>query len=133
MRDVFAEWHRGVEVNVGAVDPPVGLREQPIGDEVARGAVARTKEGGTPSDAGFGVGIEAGLMCLHGTDAWLSCQVCAVAAGGGQLALGLGGAFELPDDVRALVPSGVRLRDALQRCRGADGPERHRTSVRRTP
>jgi inosine/xanthosine triphosphatase len=114
VRDVFAEWHRDVEANVGAVDPPAGLPEQPLGDEVARGAIARAKEGMTPSDADFGVGIEAGLIRLSGSDAWLSCQVCAIADREGRISLGTGPGYELPEELRAAVLAGTPLREALR-------------------
>jgi len=114
VRDAFAEWHRDVEANVGAVDPPAGLPEQPLGDEVARGAIARAKEGMTPSDADFGVGIEAGLIRLPGTDAWLSCQACAIADRGGRVFLGLGPGYELPEELHEAVLAGTPLREVLR-------------------
>ncbi len=114
VRDVFAEWHRDVEVNVMAVDPPAGLPEQPLGDGVARGAIARAKAGLARSDADVGVGIEAGLIRLPETDAWLSCQVCAVAEHEGAVFLGLGPGYELPEDLRVTVLAGTPLRQALR-------------------
>jgi len=45
VRDVFAEWHRNVEVHVGAVDPPSGLPEQPLADDVTRGAIHVLSDG----------------------------------------------------------------------------------------
>jgi len=114
VRAVFAEWHRGVEVTVGAVDPPAGLPEQPLGDDVARGAIARAEAGLARSDADFGVGVEAGLIRLPGTDAWLSGQVCAVADREGRIFLGLGPGYELPEGLRATVLAGTPLREALR-------------------
>ena len=114
VRDVFAKWHRGAEVNIGAVDPPGGLPEQPLGGDVARGAIARAEAGLARPDADFGVGIEAGLICLPATDAWLSCQVCAVADRDGRVSLGLGPGYELPEGLRAAVLAGTSLRQALR-------------------
>ena len=58
VRHVLAEWHRGVEANVGALDSLPGLAEQLLGDAVARGAIERAKEGVTPLDADFTVEID---------------------------------------------------------------------------
>ena len=123
VRDAFAEWHRGVEVNVGAVDPPAGLPEQPLGGDVAPGAIARAEAGLARSDADFGVGIEAGLISLPGTDAWLSCQVCAVADRDERVFLGLGPGYELPEGLRAAVLAGAPLREALRLSLSIDDAE----------
>jgi len=123
VRDAWEEWHRDVEANVGAVDPPAGLPEQPLGDDVARGAIARAKEGMTPSDADFGVGIEAGLIRLPGTDAWLSCQVCAIVDRAGRISLGTGPGYALPEELRAAVLAGTPLREALRISPSIDGTE----------
>jgi len=123
VRDAWEEWHRDVEVNVGVVDPPAGLPEQPLGDEVTRGAIARAKEGMTPSDADFGVGIEAGLIRLPGSGAWLSCQVCAIADRAGRISRGTGPGYELPEGLRAAVLAGTPLREALRTSLSIDDAE----------
>ncbi len=128
VRDAWEAWHRDVEVNVGAVDPPPGLPEQPLGDEVARGAIARAKAGLPPSDADFGVGIEAGLIRLPGCDSWFSCQVCAVADRDGRISLGLGPGYELPEALRAAVLDGTPLREALRQSLLIDDAE-HRGAI----
>ncbi len=114
VRDAFAEWHRGVETNVRAVDPTARLPEQPLGEEVGRGAVARAKTAIEPNDADRGVGIEAGLIQLPGSDRWLSVQVCAIADREGRISLGLGPGYELPEALRAAVLAGAPLREALR-------------------
>jgi inosine/xanthosine triphosphatase len=128
VRDVFAEWTRGIEVNVGAVDPPAGLSEQPLGDDVAPGAIARAKEGLAPADADFGVGIEAGLIRLPGSDAWLSCQVCAIADRGGRVFLGLGPGYELPEELHEAVLAGTPLCEVLRLRLSIDDAE-HRGAI----
>jgi len=123
VRDVFAEWTQGAQVDVGAVDPPAGLPEQPLGDDIARGAVARAEAGLARSEADFGVGIEAGLIRLPGTDAWLSCQACAIADRDGRVSLGLGPGYELPEALRATVMAGTPLRQALRLSLSTDDAE----------
>lgn len=128
VRDAWEGWHRHVEANVGAVEPPAGLPDQPLGDDVARGAIARAKEGTAPSDADFGVGIEAGLIRLPGSEAWLSCQVCAIADRAGRISLGTGPGYELPEGLRAAVLAGTPLREALRISLSIDDAE-HRGAI----
>jgi len=114
VRDAFAEWYRGIETNVRAVDPVERLLEQPLSEEVSRGAIARAKAAIAPNGADRGVGIEAGLIQLPGSDRWLSVQVCAIADRRGRISLGLGPGYELPEALRAAVLAGVPLREALR-------------------
>lgn len=114
VRDAFAEWYRGRKTNVRAVDPTGHLPVQPLGDDVARGAVARAKEAMEPDDADRGVGIEAGLMQLPGSDRWMSVQVCAIADREGRISVGHGPGYELPPELREAVLGGMPLRDALR-------------------
>jgi len=41
VKAAFAEWNPEADPNVRAIDPPERLPEQPIGDEVLQGAIAR--------------------------------------------------------------------------------------------
>ena len=90
VRDAFTAWFRETRVDVRAVDPAPRLPEQPLGEEVGRGAIARAKAAIESSDAEWGVGIEAGLIQLPGSERWLSVQVCAIVDREGRIALGLG-------------------------------------------
>ena len=116
--EAFAQWHRGVEVNVGAVDPPSGLPEQPLGDDVARGAIPRVQAGMTPSDVDFRVGIEAGFLQMLGSECWLALQFCAIADREGRIRLGTGPGYELLEALRAAALAGTPLR----RRNGMDEP-----------
>jgi inosine/xanthosine triphosphatase len=114
VRDAFAEWSRDSETNVRAIDPTERLPEQPLGEEVSRAAIVRARIAVEPSDADRGVGIEAGLMQLPGSDRWLSVQVCAIADREGRISVGLGPGYELPEDLETAVLAGVPLREALR-------------------
>ncbi len=128
VRDAFTEWHRDVGVNVVAVDPPAGLPEQPLGEQVAHGAIARAKAAVDMKDAEYGVGIEAGLLQLPGSDRWLSLQICAMIGRDGRISLGVSPGYELPEDLRKAVLSGTGLREALRLRRGVDDAE-HRRAI----
>ena len=114
-RDAFQAWFSDPKVEVRAVEPDRSLPKQPVGAEVAGGAIARAMAGLVPDDADWGVGIEAGLMRLPGSDRWLSVQVCAVVDRAGRVSVGAGPGYELPEELRDAVLAGVPLRDALQR------------------
>jgi inosine/xanthosine triphosphatase len=123
VRDAFAEWSRGGETNVGTVDPIEHLPEQPLGDEVSRGAIVRARTAVEPSDADRGVGIEAGLIQLPGSDRWLSVQVCAIVDREGRISLGLGPGYELPETLRGATLAGAPLREALRSSLSIDDAE----------
>lgn len=114
VQDAFAEWFPNREVVIRAVDPTARLPEQPLGEEVSRGAIARAKTAVESDGADRGVGIEAGLIRLPGSDRWLSVQVCAIADRDGRVSLGLGPGYELPESLRDAVLAGEPLRDALR-------------------
>ena len=127
--DAFAEWCRGIETNVRAVDPIEHLPEQPLGEEVSRGAIARAKVAIESNDAERGVGIEAGLIQLPGSDRWLSVQVCAIADREGRISLGLGPGYELPEDLRTAVLAGAPLREAFRSNLSLEDAEENRGAI----
>ncbi len=123
VRDAFMEWCRGIETNVRAIDPIERLPEQPLGEEVSRGAIARAKVAIEPNGADRGVGIEAGLIQLPGSDRWLSVQVCAIADRDGKISLGLGPGYEVPAELREATLDGMPLRDGLRSILAVDDVE----------
>ena len=123
VKDAFTEWFPNCEVVIRAVDTAASLPEQPLGDDVARGAIARAEAAMEPDEADWGVGIEAGLIRLPGSDRWLSVQVCAVADRDGRISLGLGPGYELPKELRAAVLAGAPLRRALRLSLSIDDAE----------
>jgi inosine/xanthosine triphosphatase len=102
------------------------LPEQPIGDEVERGAVVRARAAlpakAAPED--LGIGIEAGLIRLSIDGRWVSAQVCALAATDGRVVVGLGPGYELPERLQAEVLGGEPLRPAFERLLGVTDPDR---------
>ncbi|MBX8631418.1 MAG: inosine/xanthosine triphosphatase [Candidatus Thermoplasmatota archaeon] len=71
-----------------------GVPEQPVGDEIARGAISRAREALRGND--LGVGIEAGLIdgLLPGTR--FDVQFCAIADRSGRFTYGQGIGFSYP-------------------------------------
>jgi inosine/xanthosine triphosphatase len=124
VQETLAKWSRGIEANVKAIHPIEHLPEQPLGEEVSRGAIARAKTAIEPNDADWGIGIEAGLIQLPRSDRWLSVQVCAIADREGQVSLGLGPGYELPEDLRKAVLAGEPLREAFERILGGQDNDR---------
>lgn len=114
VRDAWEAWHRDVEANVGAVDPPAGLPEQPLGDDVARGAIARAEAGPTRSDADFGIGVEAGVVQLPGSDRWFNTRVCAILDREERLSLGFSSGFEPPCTIVESVLHRDEMREVLR-------------------
>lgn len=123
VRDAFAEWCRDIETNVRAIGPIERLPEQPLGEQVSRGAIARAKAALAPKDADRGVGIEAGLSQLPGSDRWLSVQVCAIVDRDGEISLGVGPGYEVPARLREATLDGMPLRDGLRSILGVDDVE----------
>jgi inosine/xanthosine triphosphatase len=124
VRDAFAGWFDGETIDVYAIDPDESIPEQPLEGDVALGAMARAEKAIESSGADWGVGIEAGLVRLPGCSRWVSVQICAIADRNGCVSVGLGPGFELPDDLREAVLSGVPLRDALCELRAIDDGDR---------
>jgi len=87
--------------------------------------IARAKTAVESDDADRGVGIEAGLIQLPGSDRWLSVQVCAMADRDGRISLGLGPGFELPEELRAAALAGAPLQEALRMSLSIEDVESH--------
>jgi inosine/xanthosine triphosphatase len=121
---VLRDFLCGSEGTVRRVGVPQDLPKQPLDDQVPGGAVARARAALDGGEADLGVGIEAGLIRLPGSDRWINAQVCAIADREGELFIGLGPGFELPADFREAVLSGEPLSAVLQRLRGLDDEDR---------
>ncbi|MFC2106598.1 inosine/xanthosine triphosphatase, partial [Candidatus Bipolaricaulota bacterium] len=100
------------------------LPEQPIGDAIATGAVERAKAAQQYADVDFGVGIEAGLLQLPGSERWMSVQVCAIVDRTGRCSMGMGPGYELPKPILDAVLAGEPLREAFERTLDLEDPER---------
>jgi len=124
VHDAFADWFPGKTFDVHSVDPPSSIPEQPIGGDVARGAMARAEEAIGSPDTDWGVGVEAGLVRLRGCECWANVQICAIADRAGRVSHGFGSGFELPEDLRMAVLSGRPLRDALREFRRTEDDDR---------
>ena len=116
------------EIEIQQVILDLGLPEQPISDAIASGAIERAKAGQQHANADFGVGIEAGLIQLPGSESWMSIQVCAVIDRGGKCAMGMGPGYELPKPILDAVLSGEPLRKAFERLLSVEDLE-HRGAV----
>jgi len=62
-----------------------------------------------------GIGIEAGLMQLLGSERWISVQVCVLKHADGHESVGLGPGYVLPKEIEAAVLAGEPLRVAFER------------------
>ncbi|MBU1049350.1 DUF84 family protein, partial [Candidatus Bipolaricaulota bacterium] len=123
-QQAFAEVFNGEPIDLLKLDLDLGLPDQPIGDAIALGAMARAAAAQKHTEAELGIGIEAGLMQIPGTQRWLSVQVCAIVDGNGRSSMGMGPGYELPADILAAVQAGESLRDAFERLLGQDDPHR---------
>ncbi len=94
VRKAFEMYYSNVEVvgnDVGSDLPP-----QPIGlNEVFKGALVRALRAiKLRSDAAYGVGVEAGLLCIEGR--WFDVHVASIVGSDGWITYGLSPAFEVP-------------------------------------
>ena len=112
------------EVEIQQVALDLELPEQPIGDAIAVGAIRRAEVAQNQSTADFGVGIEAGLLQLPGSERWMSVQVCAIVDRMGKCSMGMGPGYELPKPILDAVLAGESLREAFERLLNLEDPER---------
>ncbi len=124
VEQAFADAFEDREITIQQLSIELGLSEQPVGDAIGHGAVERAKAAQKHTTADFGVGIEAGLMQLPGTERWLSVQICAIVDRTGKCSIGMGPGYELPAPILDAVLSGESLRDAFERVLGQTDPER---------
>ena len=120
----FADTCPNADIEMQHVAADLKLPEQPMGDSIAEGAIRRANAAQQYADADFGVGVEAGLMQLPGTERWMSIQVCAIVDQDGRSAVGMGPGYELPKPILDAVLSGEPLREALERLLDLEDPER---------
>ena len=125
VEQAFADTFGKVEIGIQQVRSDLGLPEQPIGDAIADGAVKRAKAAQRHANTDFGVGIEAGLIPLPGSDSWMSIQVCAIVDQGSKCAIGMGPGYELPPSIRDAVLNGESLREAFTRVLDVDDSDLH--------
>lgn len=132
VRSAFARFHPELVVRVKGVEVALETPEQPIGSEIEAGAIARAQAAARKGDVDLGLGIEAGLMRLPGSDRWLSVQVCAIAAHDGRVSVGAGPGYELPTAIRDAVLAGEPLREAFCRILGDEDADRRGAVYRLT-
>jgi len=113
------------DIAMQCVTVDLKLPDQPIGDAIADGAAKRARAAQQHTNADFGVGIEAGLMQLPGTERWMSVQVCAIVDRSGSRSMGMGPGYELPKPILDAVLAGEPLRMAFGRTLDQEDPERH--------
>ena len=125
VRRAFGEVLDPTGLLVEGIALSLDLPEQPIGNVIVEGATRRAHAAVAQTDADVGVGIEAGLMQLPGSDRWLSVQACVIADGNGKQSMGRGPGFELPKAILDAVLAGESLRDAFERVLNVDDPRRN--------
>ncbi|MBE0634621.1 DUF84 family protein [Candidatus Bipolaricaulota bacterium] len=111
-------------IEIKQLNMQLDLPEQPLSDAIAAGAATRAQAALSHSDADLGIGIEAGLMQLPGTQHWMSVQVCVLAHRDGRQAIGMGPGFELPQPILDAVLAGEPLRKAFERLLDAKDSDR---------
>ena len=114
--------HETVTVRRVACD--LDTPEQPFDEAIALGAHRRARAAVETPDADYGIGIEAGLLPLPGSDSPLSVQMCVIMDRTGTASVGLGPGYQLPKDLLHAVMNGAPLRDAFERVLGQNDPER---------
>jgi len=124
VEQVLAEVFENEEMTIQQVTLDLDLPEQPIGEAIAEGALARASAAQKNAEADFGIGIEAGLMQVPGTSRWLSVQMCAIVDSSGQTSVGMGPGYELPEPILEAVLGGESLHNAFERILDQDDPER---------
>ncbi len=124
VEQVFAEAFEHEVIAIQRLSLDLGLSEQPMGDAIAGGAIRRAEAAQEYSSSDFGIGIEAGLMQIPGTERWLSVQVCAIVDRTGETSIGMGPGYELPAPILDAVLAGEPLRKAFERLLNLDDPER---------
>jgi len=124
VEQAFADAFEGREITIQQLSLNLGLPEQPIGEDIAHGAVERAKAAQKHAAEDFGVGIEAGLLQLPGTERWLSVQICAIVDPTGTISMGMGPGYELPAPILDVVLAGEPLRDAFERVLDVEDPDR---------
>ena len=124
VEQAFAAAFGKEEIVIQQVASDLELPEQPIGDAIAVGATCRAEAAQVRSTADFGVGIEAGVMQLPGSERWMSVQVCAIVDRTGKCSMGMGPGYELPKQILDAVLSGQPLREAFKGALDLDDPER---------
>lgn len=103
---------------VEGIEVPSGVPAQPWGDaETMEGARNRALAAlaGRP-DADYGIGLEGGVVEIDGTV--YACAWCAIARGGGEVALASTARCPLPEPYVELLRAGVELGDASDRLYG---------------
>lgn len=124
VEQAFADGFADEAVEIQQVSLDLKLPEQPIGPAIADGAIQRAKTAQQQTNADFGVGIEAGLMPLPGTERWVSVQICAIIDRDGEFSVGMGPGYELPGPILDAVLAGEPLREAFERLLDREDPER---------
>lgn len=124
VEQAFLGAFKNQEIEVQQLSLQLELPEQPIGTAIAAGAIERARAAQQRADADFGVGIEAGLMQLPGSDRWMSVQICAIAGRTGRCSLGTGPGYELPETICDAVLAGEPLREAFERILEVEDPDR---------
>jgi len=120
----FREAFPHESVIVRPVDCDLDTPEQPFDEAIAFGAHQRARAAVETPDADYGIGIEAGLLTLPGSDSPLSVQVCVIMDRAGTASVGMGPGYQLPKDLLQAVANGASLRDAFERILDEDDPER---------
>ncbi len=113
--------HAFSKENIDVVLVPVepGVPAQPLGDEVARGAVARARA--ALQDADYGVGIEAGLIYHQALKLYFDVQFCAIVDREGRVTVGHGPGFVYPPRVlRAVLKEGKTVGQAMEALTGIE-------------
>ena len=124
VQQALAETCATEEISIQRLNLDLGLPEQPIGDAIAAGALARAKAAQKHATADLGIGIEAGLIQVPGIERWLSVQICAIVDQTGKISIGMGPGYELPARILDAVLAGEPLRKAFERLLHQDDPER---------
>lgn len=121
---VFEEAFPGERIDLQVSDADPTLPEQPMDEEILRCARARASACAAMDGIDCGVGIEAGLMRIPGSDRYVSVQFCVLRHQDGREFVGMGPGYELPAAIESAVRAGEPLRKAFERILKTDDDDR---------
>jgi inosine/xanthosine triphosphatase len=131
-RDGFAAMYPDTRLDILGMDVPSGVSDQPFGDaETLQGALNRAKVAlQTHPGVDYAIGIEGGVASLDGENrALMAFAWVVVIDRSGKIGKARSGAFQLPDEIAALIRQGMELGHADDQVFGQQNSKQRNGSV----
>lgn len=117
-RAAFTAVFPNIEIEARGIAVESTVPPQPFDEQVVDGAMARARAALVDTD--YGVGIEAGLVSFPGCKHPLSVQFCAIVDREGEMSVGHGPGYALPERVLASLEAGSTLNREMSDISGID-------------